>query len=57
MIGAATSTAWPFNMVRLEDPLPYGIQRRIDQQGMPAQYLEFVNPPVGAEHAEQFHRA
>ena len=36
--------------------MPYGIQRRIDQQGMPSQHLELVNPPVGAEYAEQFHR-
>ena len=42
---------------RLEDPLPYGVQRRIDQQRMAAQHFEFVNPPVGAEHAEQFHGA
>ena len=41
----------------LEDPLPYGVQRRIDQQRMPAQYLELVNPSVGAEYAEQFHGA
>src|ERR1035441_5151191 len=38
---------------RLEDPLSHRVQGRTDQQRVAAQHFEFVNPPVGTEHAER----
>src|ERR1039458_368125 len=39
---------------RRVDPLAHRVERRTNKQRMPAQHLKLVNPPVGAEHAEQF---